>query len=486
MALTRRDFLGAGAAGLISASSLSRIEADESPRNIIFCVSDGMPASTLSMADQFLWLTAGRRSYWARLMSQEGVVNGLQETRSLSSIVTDSSAASSAWGSGRHIWNGQVNMFPDGTALRPIASVMRAGGIRVGLVTTTTITHATPAGFGVSCAGRERQADIARLYLKAGIEVLMGGGDRFFDPGAREDGRDLYAEYAKAGYAVIKKRTGLSGKLGQKVLGVFSSSHLPMSVDRADSPKLAAEVPTLAEMAGKAIGILDKGPKGFLLQIEGGRVDHGNHENDLAGAIYDQIAFEEAVKVAVDFARSKGDTLVVITADHATGGPSLNGAGQEYFDSTAGIKLVAGMRASFEALRGLLKAGIGPRRAGEIIEDRLGVKLTAGEASLLSDAIERKWPAGLSVFEGSLGSVLGILVGNHTKVQWTSQNHTSDHVPLTALGPGASRFRGLIENVRMFDIMLGLKGLSWSNPSMSFSEAARHYQKLRLGTLSGG
>jgi|GEM_PF-5853748 len=134
---------------------------------------------------------------------------------------------------------------------------------------------------------------------------------------------------------------------GRRLLGVFSDGHTPFSVDRNNDPLLQMSVPSLAEMASAAIDRLKSGSNGFLLQIEGGRVDHGGHGNDLAALVYDQIAFEEAVKVAVDFALSNGETLVVITTDHACGGPSLNGAGHEYGDSAAGLRTLTGMKASY-------------------------------------------------------------------------------------------------------------------------------------------
>jgi alkaline phosphatase len=438
-----------------------------------------MSAQTMSIADQFQMLTAGKRSYWSWLMEQDGVVNGLQETRSLSSIVTDSSAASSTWGSGRKIWNGQVNMYPDGTALRTLHDLMRSAGVRTGLVTTTTITHATPAGFAVSCMHRDQQEDIAQLYLKARVDVLMGGGDNFFSAAKRKDKVDLYDAYAKAGYQILRERADLKGVKAKQVLGVFSPSHLPYSVDRDNDPTLTAKVPTLAEMAKAAIENLKDSPKGFLLQIEGGKVDHGGHADDLAAMIYDQIAFEEAVKAAIEFALKDRNTLVVITADHATGGPSLNGAGDEYFDATGGIKKLAGMKASYDPVIKDIGASPTVARVRELIDGKLGVQLTTDEAELVVDAAAKKWAPGLSSFERSINAVLGVVLGNHTKVQWTSLNHTSEHVLVSTFGPGAEEFAGLTPNVKMFDMLLAHKGLKWSNPLMTFEEAARHYEKIK-------
>lgn len=485
MSLSRRSLLGMGVAGAATAGlSLAlpgRLAAADRkrPKNVIFCVADGMAIQTMSMADQFQKLLSGRSSYWRTLMNEEYAHSGLQETRSLNSLVTDSSAASSAWGSGRHIWNGQVNEFPDGTKLRTLVSLLTEAKVRCGLVTTTTITHATPAGFAVNCMQRDLEGLIAERYLEANLEVLMGGGDKFFNPKVRKDGRDVYADFAKAGYTVARTRHELMEAKGGRLLGVFSDGHTPYSVDRNNDPLLQMTVPTLAEMASTAIDRLKGGPNGFLLQIEGGRVDHGGHGNDLAALVYDQIAFEEAVKVAVDFALSNGETLVVITTDHACGGPSLNGAGHEYGDTPAGLKTLAGMKGSYSEVWKAIGTPVTADKVREGVQAKLGIALTAAEAEAVAQAAEKNSPFAVQQFYGSSGATLAMVLGNHSKVTWTSGNHTSEHCLVTAVGPWSERFMGLHPNITFFDWMLEAWDLKWNNPTMSYEEAVPFYDKLK-------
>ncbi|MGV3618738.1 MAG: alkaline phosphatase [Fimbriimonas sp.] len=482
MSFSRRTLLGASAAGL-GAAALGMTPPQRGrgrrPKNIIFCVVDGLSTATLTMSDHFQQLRDGKRSYWSTLLEKEGVVRAWQDTRSLNSVVTDSSAASSTWGSGRRIWNGQVNMYPDGTELRTLTSLMSEAGVRCGLVTTTTISHATPAGFAVNAMNRGQEPLICERYLKAGVDVIMGGGDDNLNPKKRKDGKDLYADFERAGFKVFRERSQVLGAKANKILGVFGPSHLPYTIDRDNDPELARVTPTLAEMAKVAIDNLKGSKNGFLLQIEGGKVDHAAHGNDFGAMIYDQIAFEEAVRVAIEFAEKDGETLVIITADHATGGPTLNGAGQEYFDSTAGLLTAAGMKASYGPVFSALGKTPSADDVQGVIETKLGIKLSKEEAEGVVAGIGGKSPFRLSQFHGSSGATLAMLLGNHSKVQWTSGNHTSDHVVVTAWGPGSDRVVGLTPNVKFFDIMLGLKGLKWSNPTMSFEEAQRHYAKLR-------
>ncbi|MEZ0325652.1 MAG: alkaline phosphatase [Fimbriimonas sp.] len=485
MRLSRRDLMTLGGATALSTALPEFQKGRTQAKNIIFCVSDGMAASIPTMADHFQQLELGKPSYWSWLMKQEFTVNGLQDCRSLNSIVTDSSAASSAWGCGRHVWNGQVNMFPDGTELRTLTQIMNQAGIRCGLVTTATITHATPAGFSVNCEFRDKEAIIAERYLSnSGVDILMGGGDRFFSASGRADKRDLYADYQQSGFKVVRDRASTLGLKSSKILGIYSSSHMPFTVDHVNDPALVASTPTLAEMASVAIDNLKDSRHGFLLQIEGAKIDHGCHANDLAAAIYDQIAFEQAVKVAIDFALKDGNTLVVITADHATGGPSLNGAGTEYIDSPAGLRLLAAMKSSYGSV--FTAMGTTPTVASvqSAVEEKLGIKLTPEEAQCVVDSRGGKHPLGENIFMRSSNATLAQMLGNHTKVGWTGGNHTSDYVLVSAVGPGKELFSGLTQNTAMFDIMLGLKGLKWRNPTMSFEEARKHMERKKQAVVS--
>ncbi|HVL39017.1 MAG TPA: alkaline phosphatase [Fimbriimonadaceae bacterium] len=482
MSFSRRSFLGAAGllAGGFTLPGFKQVGRPmRRPKNIIFCVADGMAMSTMTMADQFQRVVYGRPSYWSELTKKDYALNGLQVTESLNSLVTDSSAAASAWGCGRLIWNGQVNEYPDGTKLKTLCQIMQEKGIRTGLVTTTTITHATPAGFAVNMKHRGMEAEIAAEYLKVGVDVLMGGGSQFFQAARRKDGRDLFAEFSKASYTVARNRDEMLRLGDGKLLGIFSSSHMPFTVDHVNSPELMKSTPTLVEMTRIALSNLRKSPNGFLLQIEGGKVDHGAHANDLAAMLYDQIAFEEAVKEAIEFALEDGETVVVVTTDHACGGPALNGAGHEYIESTDGLKRLAGMKASYGPINQDLAGGVTASRVREVVEARLGIALTPAEAEAVVSAAANKPPFGDSIFYRSVGATLAMVLGNHTKITWTSGNHTSDHVLVTAVGPGKEAFAGLRHSNTYFDTLLSFKGLSHSNPKMTFEEAAKHYEKIR-------
>lgn len=479
--LSRRQLLQAGM--VLAGGGLLVREAPAQARrrgtqvkNIIFMVSDGMSMGVPSMAEPFSQMVRGRGTHWFRLLQDPEAVTGLFETRSLDSLVTDSSAASSAWGSGSRVFNGAVNILPDGTKLTPIAHVMRRAGKKIGLVTTTTITHATPAGFAAVHYRRDDEHIIAEQYLDV-VDVLMGGGRRFFDPQQRSDRRDLIAEYRRKGYTCWERREQVRGReRPEKVLGLFYRGHVPYTIDHRNDPKLLEEVPTLAEMARTALEILSRSRNGFLLQIEGGRVDHAAHSNDAAALLWDQLAFDDAIAVAVDFVRRHPDTLLVITSDHGNSNPGLNGMGEEYRDSTKCLERITQAKGSYVAIQQMLKdAGTPtPDKVREAVREVTGIEITREEAQTIANVAQGKPAPTLNRAHAKLVGVLGEVLSNYTGIAWIGTQHTSDWTLVTALGAGKEMFAGIRPNKEAFYQMLRLTGISFRNPEMTPEQAKRY------------
>jgi alkaline phosphatase len=449
------------------------------PRNIILLVADGMSVGVPTLAEVFAQSTRGTGTTWWALGRRLDAVCGWCDTASLTSLVTDSAAAASAWGSGSRVRNGAINVLPDGTRLTPLASLARDAGRRIGLVTTTTITHATPAGFAASTVDRNAEEDVARQYLNR-VDVLLGGGRRFFVAATRADRRDLSGDFARAGYTVWQDRaTMLAAPPPPRALGLFWPDHLPYAIDRHHTPELEAQVPTLGEMTTTALAALADSPRGFFLLVEGGRVDHAAHANDAAAILWDQLAFDDAVARALAFAGAHSDTLVVVTSDHGNANPGLNGMGTGYLASTVHFDGVARARASFGVVRSQLRDAAG--RAGRpsqsdtrtIVDALLGVTLTAAQADAVAQATSRTIPSvlneQLSAFEGVLGQVMA----NHWGIGWTGTTHTADLAPLLAIGPGSARFHGVQANTDLFASLLWAMDVTFQNPKMTPDEARR-------------
>jgi alkaline phosphatase len=480
--LSRRELLQVGAAALVGGGLLFR-EASAQMRarsthvkNIIFMVSDGMSMGVPSMAEPFSLMARGKGTRWFQLLQDPEAVVGLFETRSLDSLVTDSSAASSAWGSGSRVFNGAVNVLPDGTKLTPIAHLMKRAGKRVGLVTTTTITHATPAGFAAMHPSRDDEQTIATQYLDV-VDVMLGGGRRFFDAAQRADKRDLIAEYRQKGYTFWEKREQVTGRdRPEKVLGLFWAGHVPFTIDHKSDLQVWAQVPTLAEMSRAALEILSRSPKGFLLQIEGGRVDHAAHANDPAAILWDQLAFDDAVAVAVDFVRRHPDTLLIITSDHGNSNPGLNGMGEEYRDSTKCLERVTQAKGSYVAIQELLKkAGTPtPDKVREAVHEVTGVEISRDEAEVIANVAAGKPAPTLNRAHANLTGVMGEVLSNYFGIAWIGTQHTSDWTLVTALGAGKEMFAGIQPHKEAFHRMLKLSGISFRNPEMTPEQAKRY------------
>lgn len=467
---TRKEFLGTGLFSAFSLPSLlglgrptpasaSRGSSNGAARNVIFLVADGMSSGTLAMGDLMSRRQLGRPLHWIDLYEKNLASRHLMDMASSDSFVTDSAAAASSWGCGRRIPNGGVNWSDEGKALRPVVPIFRDGGKATGLVTTTRITHATPAGFAAAVPSRNLEDEIAAQYLEIGVDLLMGGGLRHFNPGSRRDGRDLMSEYRRAGYAVVTTSGEMrSAGDGLPLLGLFTDSHLPYTVDQRTIPQLRDHVPTLAEMTREALDRLSLHPEGFLLQVEGGRVDHAAHGNDPAGLVFDMMAFDDAVGVVLDYALERDDTLVIITTDHANANPGVNGAGLGYTAAPVMFDQLQEFRHSNEWIADQLGSEPTAARIQEVVEQATRLQITGEEAGMLASSFKGELITPYRI-ERTPSAVLAAIEANYLSINWLGGVHTSDYVELAAFGPGADRLNGFTRNTELFDLMVDMAGM---------------------------
>lgn len=445
-------------------------------------ISDGMSAGVPAMAEAFSQLVRGTQTHWRRLSMQPDTTHGFFDMASLNSLVTDSAAAASAWFSGSRIFNWAVNMLPDGTKLTPLGVLAKRAGFAVGAVTTTRVTHATPASFIASAQTRNDELNIAPQFLD-NIDIVLGGGMRYFDLAKRADKRDLVGEFRTHGYDIITTRDELLAKpLSGKALGLFSENHVPYTIDRNRDGELQRITPTLGEMTQAALETLSKSQKGFLLQIEGGRVDHAAHNNDAAAMLWDQLAFDDAIGVVCEFCKSHPDTLVIITSDHGCGNPGLNGMGNVYQYSTKHFEKLADATASFEAMEARLKSAMvqnnavpTPAAIIETIDWGTGNEIAEKDAAIIADVMAGKPAPELNSLEANIYGVTAQILGNHTGIGWTGIAHTSDWTLSMTLGPAASRerFAGLLKNTDAYVHIAELMGIEHRNPTMTVEEAKK-------------
>lgn len=480
MGMNRRDLLKLGAA-LGAVSGLARAQGGMAPllpraRNLIVMVYDGFSWEDLAIARGYAQRALGRGLVLERLVRQGAF--GQIHTNSLTSYVTESSAAANAFSCGVKTVNGGLAIHADGTRLLPVFAAAKEAGKAVGLVTTTTVTHATPAAFVVSNPDRNAEEAIAEQYLAFGAEVYLGGGDRFFNPEQRSDKKDLYALFRERGYGVVRTPEELQSTNADRLLGIFSRGHVPYEVDRRFQ---GVKVPSLKEMAEAALRRLSAYRQGFVLQVGAGRIDHANHLNDPAATLWDVLAADETLEFLLSFVNRYRDTLLVVVSDHATGVGALYGTGPSYLESSRGLDLLKDQKASFGFMLARLGQNPDTAQVKEAFRALKGVALQDEEATMVVEAIARRAyrPDGVRYGVQPANTLSWAMVQRDARrpdrpnIGWSSGQHTASPVMLALYGAGVGRALrlGLLDNTHVFTLMTQALGLRYQNPVMTEEEA---------------
>jgi alkaline phosphatase len=272
---------------------------------------------------------------------------GYQSTHSKNSTVTDSAAAASAWATGEKYNNGEISCHDDdfdgacdpGTTAPTLLDIAQSMGKATGLVVTSDITHATPAAFASTVHHRKCEEEIARQYVRRNIDVLLGGGIEknrgpCLLPDSPGDYLDLLLHEANtAGYTVVRNKAEMEAAVAggaSKLMGLFRPGGKTKELFRIDPTVIYPETePTLPEMTKAALDILEEDEDGFFCLIEGSQIDWAGHANDRAYLLGEMLAFEDAVRIVQEWIETEPfrrlDTLIVVVADHETGGMMING-----------------------------------------------------------------------------------------------------------------------------------------------------------------
>lgn len=494
--MRRRDLLkGAVLAGALAA--LPRGVAQGAPqnrpvlgrryRNLIVFVYDGFSWEDYAIAQAYSRRRLGRTLHLEKLLAR--YPNGQINTHSLTSYVIESSAAGNAFSCGVKTVNGGLAIHLDGTALKPIFAAAKEVGKAVGLVTTTTVTHATPASFVVSNPNRNAEARIAEQYLEFGAEVYLGGGDRFFQARSRPDRKDLYEAFSQKGYGVLRSAEELARSNASRIIGIFSESHLPYEIDRRFQ---GVGVPSLKEMAQAALPRLAAYRQGFVLQVEAGRIDHANHINDPGATLWDVLAADETLELLTTFVDQHPDTLLLVVSDHATGPGALYGAGRSYLESSIGLDLLAAQRASWEWMHRVLGERPEADQVREAYRALKGVALEEAEVQMVIEALTKKVYRPDAVRYGVQpgGTLSWAMVQSNPSrpdrpnIGFGSGHHTASPVMLLLYGQGLRGLSlGLLDNTQVFGLMGEALGLRYQNPTMSEEEALELLKARPQGVL---
>lgn len=275
-------------------------------KNVIYMIGDGMGVAhtyaAMSVSDNPLNI-------------ERCEATGLQKTFSANNYITDSGAAGTTLASGKKTNNGAIGVDDQGKNVKTLLEIAEENGLATGLVSTSSVTHATPASFIAHQSNRGSYEDIARDFLRTDIDVFIGGGTDHF--AKRADGLNLLDSLKAKGYEVDTSMEMILKSNAGKLAGFTAPLQNPY--------RLKGRGDMLPASTGKAIEILRKNPKGFFLMIEGSQIDWAAHAHASDTLIDETLDFDKAIGIALDFAREDGRTLVVITADHETGGVTIIG-----------------------------------------------------------------------------------------------------------------------------------------------------------------
>jgi alkaline phosphatase len=426
-------------------------EATQAPKNIIIMFADGVASTQWDFGRYSSRVLRQQPFATTDVVFRDGTL-GLLATSPHGAYITDSAAAASAMSIGAKVENGSVSVTPDGKPGRTVMQAAKAAGKRIGLVTTATVYDATPAAFSLNAKSRRDSQALVDQYLALEPDVLMGGGADYFLPagspgGKRKDGRDIIAAFRAKGHQVARNSAELKAAAGAKLLALFADEDMDFELDRDP-----AQEPTTAEMAAAALRALSQqSPKGFVLLVENENTDTAGHVNDAASLMRALWAFDDAVKVALDFQRRNPDTLVIVTGDHETGGFSPTYALKDMSSLSSSNRFYSGdehLRMLGRITMSLSMVGekLGKKPSGDVLDGLLakhfpGFKLDSDlrELVLKQQALDRN-------FTYVPQNILGRMIARQTGYYWGNSGHTPEPVTVGAIGPGAELFRGYQDN----------------------------------------
>ena len=428
---------------------------------VFFFIGDGMGLNQVNTTEMYLDEQDGRIGI-APLTFASFPVAGMATTFSATNSITDSAAGGTALATGSKTYNGAIGVNTDKETLTSVAEQAKRSGKKVGVTTSVSVDHATPASFYAHQPDRNMYYEIAQDMLKAGFDFYAGGG--FLKPATTFDGKDapsIFPQIEEAGYTLARGVDEYEAKCADAEKMVLiqkegaDPSCLPYAIDRREGDL------TLKQITESAIDFLTKdNNKGFFLMVEGGKIDWACHNNDAGTVVREVLDLDEAVKVAYEFYKKHPkETLIVITADHETGG-----LGMGYEGYTLALKSLVNQDNSQETLsRAItdLRKATGHKASWEevkaLLADKMGfweeLPISWEQEKLLRDVYEESFVRNHVKFAESMYAKTEPLAAAARKVMsqlalvgWTSGDHTAEYVPVFAIGASSEAFSGKMDN----------------------------------------
>jgi alkaline phosphatase len=473
--------------------------ASAAPRYVFYFIGDGMASPQIHATEAYLaslfeddTVEGGEKA--EKLTMSTFPVQGMQMSFANDRFITGSAAAGTALACGEKTNIGVIAMNPQATVpYKSLAEAAKERGKKVGIVSSVSIDHATPAVFYAHTSSRNNYEEIGEFLLNSSFDYFGGGGFRVnkytsatYDEKSNEERYGIVEAKAVAnGFIFADTRPEFEALSSGRAIAINpyldSSNAIPYALNRmaADGPGEAYDGSiTLAEFTKKGIDLMKNNPRGFFMMVEGGKIDWACHANDARAAIEDTIAFDDAIRVAVNFAKTHPRTLIVVTGDHECGGMTLGFAGTAYesYYEKMDAQTVAYDDFNNIILKGYKEARYDPAPADidadmwQIIFDNYGMDgaglsleeaddLTEYEIGLLEDAFDKTMTGEnenndqennlLYGYYEPLTVTLTHLLNRKSGMDWTSYSHTAVPVPVLAKGRGARHFNGYYDNTEV-------------------------------------
>ena len=404
------------------------------PKYIFYFIGDGMGPSHVLATELYLGELQGVIGRPQKLVFTQFPESAFVTTFSASNGVTDSAASGTALSTGYKTSNGRIGTDANGNDVYSVAFDAKNAGMAVGIATTVCINHATPSAFYAHNENRNNYNEIAQWMLEADYDFYAGGDAKC----TAEQRNDLYTRAEKQGYTIArgyddyKAKAKKAGKMMLYQKNV--AEEIPYTIDRTEKDL------TLAQITKAGIDFLSRKNKkeGFFMMIEGGKIDYASHSDDAATMIHEVLDFNAAIEEAYEFYKKhKDETLIIVTADHETGGIVLGYTGQYKLN----LKELASQKVSVDKLTAMLK-GLGKTTWGDIaaiVKENIGVEPRGNHNS--DKAVEMT-----SDLAGRIANEAIYDLDRKALISWASGNHSGTFVPLFAIGEGADKFNGVIDN----------------------------------------
>lgn len=478
---------------------------EKTPKYIFMFIGDGMAAVQVNSAQIYGGNNEHNNMKLDVLNFQEFEAVGYQTTHDATSFAPDSASTATALSSGFKTWSGTIGLKPVGsvsgnkvenvdtnTVPKTIAERLKAEkGMKIGIVSTVTLNHATPAAYYAHIASRNDYYDIASQMADSGFDYFGGGtlSQRF---GKNNDQKDAYEVLKDKGYTVVDTKEEIlalnneSGKAYAVSPVIQDGGAMPYAVDNKEGDL------TLANFVEKGIDVLDN-DKGFFMMVESGKIDWAGHANDAKANIGDVLAFEESIQVAIDFAKKNPEeTLIVVTGDHETGGMTIGQATTNYdtaleilenqkmtyvaFDELLNEMIEENPELTYEEVTPVIRENFGLKNeyndsdqgaedsymALELSDKEVNRLKTAFKETMSDERIEEDAEEFFKLYGGynPLSVTMTHILNNKAGIGWTSYAHTGVPVPVYATGAQAELFNGAYDNTEVYHKLVEAVGLN--------------------------